>query len=877
MENNQTQIEEQEKTPQELRAERLPVYQRIIKIMWIALGTGVLGIFLLFFILSFSDLPDTQELENPRSQIASEIYASNEEVLGRYFIENRVPLTYDEISPFVIQALLATEDERYYQHSGIDLEALGRVLVKTAILRRRSTGGGSTITQQLAKLLFTGNPASGLERVGQKLKEWIIAIRLERQYTKEEIIAMYLNKFDFLYDGDGIKAASEVYFGRSQDSLRLEEAAVLVGMLKNPSLFNPHRAQRRDTTLHRRMVVLKQMEKNNLIDQNTYDSLRQLPMRDTLIRKTHIDGLAPYFRNELSKRISEILSDEENRKPDGSKYDLYRDGLRIYTTIDPDIQSMMEEAAMVHMTNLQEVFNRHWGVRKQSPWDYKSADTTPGELAARERKLTRMVRESDRYQIVREKFLESVIDKIEKDIPDARLRDVDIDRMLIEEEKGDHLQTLVQQNMISDGMAETYLKVMRSPHWPKLKDRWEKLQTTIEKMFDQPVRMRVFTYETPNYEKDTTMSPLDSLIYHHGFLQIGSLAVNPQTGHVKGWLGGVNYKYFKYDHVTARRQVGSTFKPFIYATAISLQGVSPCYKVPDRPTSIFPGEGNFNLGETWTPSNADGKYTGDLLTLKDGLRQSKNTVSVFLMKQLGTTEPVRDLVDRMGISKFERYPNGRYVVPKSPSICLGATDLSVFEMTGAYTTFANNGIYNRPRFITRIEDRNGRVIYEETSDDQMALNEKANYVMVEMLRYAGTGLGGIKSQVGGKTGTTNDHVDGWFMGVTPELVVGTWVGGEDRWIRFLALLYGQGSFMAKPFYKEFMSRLESSEDVDYDIEARFPVPRGELGIELDCSQYENVADPTEGGEENIEDPFSEDMFGDEWQFAPDTTNLAPQG
>ena len=876
MENSQTQQEEPQKSTQELQEERRTTHQRIIRVLWICLGLGVLSVFLLFLILSFSDLPDTQELENPRSQIASEIYAANEDVLGRYFIENRVPLSFDEISPYVVQALLATEDERYYRHSGIDLEALGRVLVKTAILRRKTTGGGSTITQQLAKLLFTGTPASGVDRVIQKLKEWIIAVQLERKYTKEEIIAMYLNKFDFLFDGDGIKAASEVYFGRSQDSLRMEEAAVLVGMLKNPSLFNPHYKRRRDTTLHRRMVVLKQMQKNNLIDQEKYDSLRKLPMRDTLIRKTHIDGLAPYFRNELSKRISSILSDEENRKPDGSKYDLYRDGLRIYTTIDPEIQRLMEEAAMVHMTKIQKVFNRHWGVRKQSPWDFKDADTTPGELKARERKLTRMVRDSDRYKNVRKNFLNSVLDKIKKEVPEARLRDVDIDRMLSEEEKGSVLRKLVRQEMISQSMADNYMKVMASEHWPKLKDRWEKLQTTIEKMFEQPVRMRVFTFENANYEKDTTMSPLDSLIYHHGFLQIGSLAVDPTSGHVKGWLGGINYKYFKYDHVTSRRQVGSTFKPFIYATAISLQGVSPCYKVPDRPTSIFPGEGNFNLGETWTPSNSDGEYTGELLTLKNGLRQSKNTVSVFLMKQLGTTEPVRDLVDRMGISKFERYPNGRYVVPKSPSICLGATDLSVIEMTGAYTTFANNGIYNRPRFITRIEDRNGRVIYEETSDDQMALNEKANFVMVDMLKYAGTGLGMLKSEVGGKTGTTNDHVDGWFMGVTPNLVVGTWVGGEDRWIRFLSLLYGQGSFMAKPFYREFMTRLEASEEIGFDTDARFAVPRGELGIELDCSQYEEVLDPTQT-EQGGEDPFGEDMFGDEWQFAPDSTNTIPDG
>ncbi len=850
-----------------LQQKRMPVYQKLIRGMWYTVVGGFGFILLLFIILSFSNLPDTKELENPKSTLASEVYGINGDVLGRFYIENRVPVEYEELSPHLVNALIATEDQRFYKHAGIDMEALGRVLVKTALLGQKNTGGGSTITQQLAKLLFTGKPATNIsKRVIQKLKEWIIAVRLERRYTKEEIIAMYLNKFDFLNNGDGIKAAAEVYFSETQDSLNLEQAAMLIGMLKNPALFNP--LTRPDSVQHRRNVVLKQMERNGILSKETFDSLKVLPLGILYQRSTHNDGLAPYFRGEMSKDVNRILEKEEIHKPDGTNYNLYRDGLRIYTTIDPVIQAHMEEAMAEHMASLQTKFDRHW--KNMDPWTFKDKDVTKIEVKARERKLSQMIRESSRYIALRAKYIGQEVETLESDIEGLALHDYDIDRILQEEKTEGTFKQLVQDGLLTKKKESLYRSVMRSPYWGDLKQQWELLQDAVKSTFQNPVKMRVFTYETPNFEKDTMMSPLDSLKYHHHFLQIGSMAIEPTTGYVKGWVGGINYRYFKYDHIRTRRQVGSTFKPFIYATAIKQQGISPCFRVPDQPQTIFPGEGNFGLLESWTPSNAEGKYTGNLFTLKDGLRYSKNTVSVFLMKQLMDTEPVRDLINQMGISKDAKYPNGRYVVPKQPSICLGATDLSVTEMTGAYSTFANNGVYHKPQYILRIEDRNGRILYQEDPDERIALDPQSNYVMVEMLKYAG-GLGGLKSEVGGKTGTTNDYVDGWFMGVTPTLVVGTWVGGEDRWIRFRSIDLGQGSVMAKPFFKSLITRLENDPLAEFDLKARFPFPKGDLTIELDCSKYRQSAAGQEGDDQF--DEFSEDMFGDEEYIIEDSTQI----
>ena len=863
-----------------------PLFGKLARLMWLGAFGVIIATVALFIGLSFTDLPSVEQLENPKSELATQVFASDGSVLGRYYFENRVPVNYEDLSPHLISALIATEDERYETHSGIDFKALSRTMVKTVILGQRSAGGASTITQQLAKLLFTDQMASSLtERAFQKLKEWIIAIRLERRYTKQEIIAMYLNKFEFINGAFGIKAASEIYFDKAQDSLEMHEAAMFVGMLKNPNLFNPFRF--RDTVLHRRMVVFSQMKKNGMISQAEYDSLRTLPLGLKPTRQTHIDGPAPYFRMELAKYIKNILSQSEYKKADGSSYNIYRDGLKIYTTIDPEMQKIAEEVMSTNtMPKVQKAFFNVW--KGMDPWRYKSDAKTELSVKFRLAQLKKLIRSSERYQTMRSKYLTNVTSAINKDFPDFMFHDDDreIERLVQESDGKKVINQLLREKLIGKNLAAKYRKVLKSPHFPKLKEQWNRLQEKVDEDFNKPTKMRVFAYNT-QFEKDTTMSPLDSVKYHRMFLQTGILAVDPKTGYVKVWVGGINHKYFQYDHVNINRQVGSTFKPFVYAAAINFSGLSPCYLVDDVPVTISPGYGQFYLNEPWTPNNSKGEYSYKTYTLKDALAKSINTTSAYLMKELRSPEPVRDLVHEMGIDKTERYPNGRYRVPKAPSIALGATDLSVLEMTGAYTTFANNGIYNKPVFVTKIEDKNGRVIYEEIPEERVALPPNVNYVMVDMLKYSGSsGMWGINSQVGGKTGTTNDYVDGWYMGITPNLVVGTWVGGEDRWIRFRNITYGQGAYMAKPFFREFMKRLEASPTINWDKKATFYRPPGDLQIELDCDTYQNDTWSTDedGFDEAFleQKSFSDDIFADEIpadyqeEFAPkgvDTTKV----
>ena len=869
--------------PTALKEERRSRYRKIVKWMWGLLILGIVGIILMFVFLSFQDLPTFEELENPKNNLASEVYAANGKVLGRYYVENRIPVSYSDLSPYLIQALLATEDERYHRHSGIDIEALFRVLGKTVLLQNSSAGGASTITQQLAKLLFTEKPGSGLERVIQKLKEWIIAVKLERSYTKEEIIAMYLNKFNFINGAYGIKAASEIYFGESPSTLELEEAATLVGMLKNPSRYNPIR--RKELTHKRREVVMKQMVKNDLLDQVTYDSLRQLPLDMTDFRRnTHTDGPAPYFRMKLGEEIKRILAREENLKPDGSSYDIYRDGLKIYTTLDPIIQQHAEEAAMEHMKELQKKFEKVWA--RKDPWTYKDPakeeEEIEAEISARERTMKRLIRDTDRYRAARAKMLGPIIKEIKGTIDGFELRDIDIERMLEEDKRKGAIARLVSSKMIGTKLAVKYRTVIKGEDWAALEKGWKDFQSAIKENFAKPTNMKVFAYND-EMEKDTVMSPLDSIKYHRMFLQIGSMAVDPITGHVKAWVGGINHRYFQFDHVTSERQVGSTFKPFIYATAIAQQGISPCFEVVDLPYTIHKDEGNFGLLEDWTPSNADGEYSGNTYTLFKGLQWSKNTVSVFLMKQLGDAQPVRTLVNNMGLSSTEKRGNGTYKVPRQPSICLGASDLTVMELTGAYTTFANNGRYNKPVFITRIEDKNGRIIHQEIPEERVALHPNPNYVMVQMLRNVMNqglpGFSNLKSDMGGKTGTTNDYVDGWFMGLTPGLVVGTWVGGDDRWTRFLSLRNGIGAKMARPFFAKLMQRIEKDSVLQWDTKTRFLRPPGDLGIVVDCDLYKYDRGPGSGfgPDENSEEDesFGDDLFGDEEELQDSTSTNFP--
>ena len=859
--------------------EKKPNPQKVVKWMWRLAIAGVVGIAGLFLALSMTDLPSFEELENPQSKLATNIYANNGEVLGRYFIENRVPITYNQLSPNLVNALIATEDLRYYGHSGIDARGLARAIVFLG-----SKGGASTITQQLAKQLYTDRSARNIfDRLLQKLKEWITAVKLERSYTKEEIMAMYLNIVSYNNGAYGIKAASETYFGKGQDSLRLEEAAVLVGMLQNPSLFNPLR--RPERVKLRRNIVLHQMVKYDKLSQVEYDKLKVLPLNMTKFnRSNHTEGPAPYFRMEMSKDVNRLLKSKAIKKPDGTPYNIYKDGLKVYTTIDPVIQKYAEESVRKKMGQLQQ---KYWAVwKKDDPWTYidpeKIARAEEAEeeldqemlLNIRSNALRKLVTESKRYSNLKNKYLTKIVVQIESENKNLTLKDYDIDRMVREAKEPGYLKSLKEAKLASAEKVGLYRKIMKSDSWMTLLGQARKLEKDAKTAFETKTKMKVFAYNV-QMEKDTIMTPMDSIRYHRMVLQTGLLAVEPSTGFVKAWVGGVNHKYFKYDHVRIDRQVGSTFKPFVYSTAILLQGVSPCFRVDDVPQTISPGEGSFRLEKDWTPRNANNKYTGESLTLKDGLRKSKNTVSVFLMKQLGSPMPVVNLVNNMGISKKAKRSNGRYRIPRSPSICLGAVDLQVWEMAGAYTTFANNGVFVRPVTITKIEDKNGKLLYEYMPEERSALPSNVNYVMLEMLKHNLAGISafhGVKSQVGGKTGTTNGYSDGWFMGVTPNLVVGTWVGGEDHWIHFKTISNGAGSKMARPIFIDLLKKLEKNPDV-YDVKAQFKRPSGEIGIELDCSKYvdpsggdgDEFFDDIESKKDSVEsqDGFGDDPFGDE--------------
>jgi len=790
-------------------------------------------LFLLFFVgLSFTDLPSVTELENPKNNEASRILASDGSVLGRYYLENRVMVNYDELGTHLVDALISTEDERYYGHSGIDFRSLGRAVVKTGIMGQKASGGGSTITQQLAKLLFTDQVSSSIQkRLFQKLQEWIIAVRLERKYTKEEIIAMYLNRYDFINGAQGIRAASENYFGGKRPAeLEVQEAAMLIGMLKNSSLYNPLRADRKDIVMERRNTVLAQMKRNGKLSQAEFDRMKALPLGINFSVQKHDDGMAPYFRQVLKQEAKKILKEKRYHKSNGQVYNVDLDGLTLYTTLNPHMQRHAEEQARIHMKKLQAEFFRHW--RNEDPWTYESpVSETEISLQYREESLQRDIRNSTRYQKLRAAILLPAIRKVNEKVDFTfHTDDREIDRMIREEKDGGVFKDLIRRKLVGRSLANAHKKVMKHETFGQLKQAWTKLQARVDKDFNKEVKMRVFTYDRANMETDTLMTPLDSVRYHKMILQIGSMSVEPTTGFVRTWIGGTNFKWFQYDHVTTKRQVGSTFKPLIYATSVDLRGISPCFEVMDAPVTIAPGDGSFYLREPWTPRNANDSYSGNFMNLYHGLKNSVNTVSAYLMQELGSTEPVRTLAANMGIPKED--------VPDAPSIALGSVDLTVQQMTGAYTTFGNNGIYNKPVFLTKIEDRTGRVIYEYVPEERRAISPAANFVMVRMLQQASVSrLGGVKGPIGGKTGTTNDQTDGWYMGLTPELVVGTWVGGDNRWLRFRNLKYGSGAHMAKPFFRQFAISAQNDEKIAWNTKRDFYRPRGSLGIELDCEAY----------------------------------------
>lgn len=826
-----------------LQQQRMPIYRKIMRWLWILTLGGFAAAILFLVVISLTAIPSFQELENPRSALASEVLAANGEVLGRYFVENRVPVTYDELSPYLVQALIATEDERFREHSGIDARAVARVLVRTVLLRDQSAGGGSTITQQLAKNLYSDRNFTGMSSVQKagaliyrKLREWITAVKLEKRYTKEEIIAMYLNQVDFVNNAYGIHAAAEVYFGTTPKKLKVEEAATLIGMLQNPSRYNPNTYP--DRCIRRRMVVLFQMWQNGYLTERQYDSLKVLPLDMSRFKRVSFsDDTAPYLCAELKKDVQAILETPEARKPDGTVYNIYRDGLRIYTTINPVYQRHAEAAMAEHMAQAQQRFFQVW--KGRDPWTYKGRETTPAEIELRQEELRKLVRASERYQLLWPKYMGDMADYIQKQYG-LDLQDADMTRMLAEEKDGKTFATYIAKGWLTPQKAAQYRQIMNSRDWPGLKKQWQSLQQTVSQQYAQKIPMKVFDWKSPRYEKDTLMSPMDSLRYHRMFLQVGMLALEPATGAVRAWVGGINFKYFKYDHVRSMRQVGSTFKPFVYATAIAQQGVSPCFRVYDEQVTIPARYQGFTNIVDWTPKNATGSYSGSLLTLKEALKGSVNSVSAYLMKQLGSPEPVRGLLHHMGIDSSKRRPDGEYYIPKQPSICLGAADLTVWEMTAAYATFANEGMFAQPYVIQKIEDRNGRVLYRAHPEENPALPANVNYVMLDMLKYNVSGAPGmreLKSEVGGKTGTTNNYSDAWFMGLTPSIVVGTWVGGEDRWIRFLSLADGQGARLARPIFTSFVKRLEQDPKSGYDYTKRFKRPAGDLEIEIDCSKY----------------------------------------
>jgi penicillin-binding protein 1A len=726
---------------------------KYIKLTWLLVWSPFIIIFLIVSLISlevFIDLPSVAELQNPKSNLATVIYSSDMKTLGKYYAENRVSVKYYELDKDLVDALIATEDARFNEHSGVDARALGRA-VFGALTGKSSSGGGSTLSQQLAKMMFPRQKLSKPKMILQKLKEWVIAARLEKNYTKDEILALYLNKFDFLNQAVGVKSAAQIYFNRSQDSLEIQQAAMLIGMAKNPSLFNP--IKKADTTLQRRNVVMMQMVVNGFLTKEKYDSLKKLPLGVIFHPEDHNDGLAPYFREYLREYFLKEWCAKHINPETNKPYNIYRDGLKIYTTIDARMQQYAEEAVNEHMNDLQKMFTKECKTKKNAPfaWNVNKEQI--------ENIMMSSMKRSDRYRSLKN----SGISK---------------DQILVE--------------------------------------------------FKKPVAMTVYSLRG---DIDTIMSPWDSIRYYKSFLHTGFMSIEPSTGFVKAWVGGVNHKHFKFDHVkVGRRQVGSTFKPFVYALAIQ-EGYSPCYQVANVRTCIeTPGQ------PAWCPDNSDGnKGTGKMVTLRYALAGSINYVTAWVMKQFGP-DAVINLVRRLGITA---------PIDAVPSIALGTPDISVFEMVAANATFANKGTYIQPTFITRIEDKNGKVLEEFYPTTDEVFSEEKAYAMIQLMRGVvdrGTGSRlrsrfNLRNEIAGKTGTTQNNADGWFMGLTPDLVAGCWVGGEERSVHFNSTNEGQGASMALPIWGKFFQKVYS--DASLKVTKNGFVKPANMGdIELDCSAYD---------------------------------------
>ncbi|MFT6807420.1 MAG: penicillin-binding protein 1A [Saprospiraceae bacterium] len=821
------------------------------RFLWVGAIAAVIGGALILWSVSRGDLPGFQELENPQYDLASVIYDAQGISYGKYYIENREFVDFKDLSPNAINALLSVEDARYYNHSGIDLRALIRVAIKSVLLQKGNSGGGSTISQQLAKLLFQRKSLRGKSSIDRamtlasiKFKEWITAVRLEKRYTKGEIMAMYLNKFEFINGAHGIQSAAQIYFGKDQKDIDIQEAAVLVGMLKNPAYFNPIRFPER--TQNRRDVVLNQMVRNDKI----YDVLRDSLVNQSIDmsafhRGNQSEGIAPYFRAELTKWLKSLLLKPDYHKPEGGTYDIYRDGLKIYTTIDARYQTLAEEAVFEHLKSLQKRYWNRW--RGMDPITFEAEKH---QVDLRLASVNRRVRDSDFYRGGYQKYFKDLSAKSEKEYQ-LQLKEPTI-RKLIKDAS--------YVNSIEGSKQGQFKKLIASGLWNEIKTSWAAFAAELEKTLKEEIDATVFDY-SKSRKKVERMSREDSIIYHLRHLQAGLLSVDPKTGEIKAWVGGPDHTTFKYDHVTMRRQVGSTIKPFVYVTAIGVQGISPCQEYSDIQYTIAPGDADLHVDAEWSPSNANGTFTQNLYNLYQGLLYSKNSITIRLVKELGTMAPIRDLLHNVGIDKYERINDGRLVVPEVPSLSLGSVDLSVLEMTGAYTTFANDGIYTEPTFINRIEDKNGKIIYQSSPIQRRAINQLYNSVIVDMLRNnVGGGFKvGIKTPAGGKTGTTNDYADGWFMGITPNLVTGVWVGGDEKWVRFYTLDDGQGFVMARPVFQNFMQKIEASEEIDFNTKASFAPPPPGFRDLVDCTRYKQ-RDPEEERGTRLDEKIDLDEF-----------------
>ena len=753
--------------------------KKIIRIFWILFAAPFILVFLLLLIVwMFAKIPSFEELEHPDSKLATQVIAEGGEILTTFHIENRTYVSFEELSPNLVAAAIATEDVRFRKHSGIDTRGLARVAVKTLLLHDSSQGGGSTITQQLAKTLYPrGEQGGKLSMVWIKLKEWITAVKLERSYTKDEIMNMYLNSIFFGSNAYGIKAASETFFDKEPSQLTVEEAATLIGMVNKPTRYNP--ALNPDKSLLRRNFVIGRMQKNGFITKAQCDSIQQIPINLHYHVMDHNAGLAPYFRDMLRRDMNakkprradyqfaeDYTADSlrwrdddlygwlnKNKKPTGERYNLDKDGLRIYTTINYKMQQYAEEAVAEHLGGrLQPAFDKELRWKRYPPF---ASDT---EKAVRDRLMNNARRWSDRYR-----------SQIRAGVPEA------------------------------DVLAQ----------------------------FDKPVKMRIFAWNKKGYI-DTVMTPNDSIRYYKGILRTGFVAVEPGTGHVKAYVGGPNYRYFKYDNVRqVKRQVGSTIKPFLYTLAMQ-EGMTPCDKVVNVPQSFIAGDGT-----DWTPRSTDkDEWIGKTVTLKWGLTHSSNNISAYLMKQFGPRAMV-EMMHKMGVSSH---------LDEVYALCVGPADVALYEMVNAYNTFPSKGVYVSPIYVTRIEDNQGNVISEFTNAKREAIGERTAYLMVNLMQGVinhGTGFNlraryKFKGEIAGKTGTTNDNSDGWFIGYTPSITAGVWVGGEDRQTHFNSIALGSGANMALPIWGNFMKKCLEDGTLGISESDRFIAPPG-FSLNLSCT------------------------------------------